>query len=81
MYKSMTPKERRNYYHQNHNRLPKDVPLCINCKHFRQHYIRGGPPVYTVWWVVLDCGHCMYPRGKYREAYDTCEHFQQKGKE
>lgn len=81
MYKSMTPKERMVYYYQNQHWLLKDVPLCINCEHFCQHYIRGGPPIFTIWWCPLDCGHCIYPRLRDRKAYDTCKHFEQKGKE
>lgn len=81
MYKSMTPKERHDFYFQNEHWLPEGVPMCINCKHFHRHYVHKGPPVYTVQWTPLNCGHCAYPRLKDRKAYDTCEHFEQKGKE
>lgn len=44
------------------------VPLCINCKHFHQHYLGDGHAL--IW------GHCVTPRNKFRKGYDTCEKFE-----
>lgn len=72
----MTLKERRELYCWN---LTQDAPLCINCKYFRQHYIKKEPPMCEVIKLSpLNCGHCVYPRMKYRDAYATCNHFQNK---
>lgn len=71
----MTRSERAEFYNRNHWRMPKDVPFCINCEHFYQHYIKGGPPIFTISMVPLDCGHCAFPRMKERKAYDICDRF------
>lgn len=63
----MTLNERRELYYRN---LTPDAPLCINCEHFHGHYREDGWP--------FDCGHCVYPRMKYRDAYGTCNYFQNK---
>ncbi len=79
MHKSMTQSERCKFYCQNCHWMPKDIPMCVNCKHFWQHYICKGGPNDTAQWVVpLHCGHCIYPRVKDRKVYDVCEHFKQK---
>ncbi len=63
----MTSKERFDLYIKN---VP-DVPLCEYCKHFTPHYI--------AWFgdfKKLDRGHCVFPRIKNRDAYDTCQYFE-----
>lgn len=50
--------------------LTPETPLCVNCRHFYQHYNQKGKPVM--------CGHCVYPRLKTRMPYDTCDKFQRK---
>lgn len=76
----MTRREREKMYNRQCWRFPTDIPFCINCEHFYQHYVKGGPPVYTIDMVPLDCGHCAFPRTKERKAYDTCEHFKNKNR-
>lgn len=78
MYKSMTPKERCEFFCQNEHWLPKDVAMCINCKYFHRHYALG-PSKCTTHCLPLNLGHCEYPRIKGRKTYDTCEYFVQKG--
>lgn len=71
----MTRQERRNLYCYN----PKtDEPMCSNCKHFIRHYMKGGPPVYTIPWCPLDRGHCTCARAKDRTAYDLCEKWERR---
>lgn len=45
--------------------------VCINCKHFYQHYI------FTAYSGFSPCnaGHCDYPRIKGRKPGDTCVNF------
>ena len=74
----LTRQERAQLYHRQHWRLPADIPLCANCEHYCQHYIKGGPPIFEISMVPLDSGHCTFPRGKARKAYDTCEYFANK---
>lgn len=63
----MTEKERKTLYD---TRLTPEAPLCVNCRHFYQHYNGKGQRV--------RCGHCDYPRVKTRMPYDICDHFQRK---
>lgn len=51
----------------------KDEKLCRDCKHFRQHYVlcRGE-------YSACYAGHCVYPRVKAREPYDSCRYFETK---
>lgn len=49
-----------------------DSPICANCKHFYQHYVKYAPTHY----VPIHLGHCAFPRLKDRMATDTCKHFQ-----
>lgn len=63
----MTKSERCKQYFYN---LTQDTPFCINCQHFYRHYQKNGRP--------LECGHCVYPRLKTRETYDTCPNFENK---
>lgn len=51
--------------------LEPGTQICLNCKHFHQHYNRVGDI-----FLALHSGHCSYPRLKIREVTDTCEHFQ-----
>ncbi len=53
------------YLHDPENR----TPICWNCIHFQQHYIRWYGTYRTV-----GSGHCVYPRIKLRRCYDVCEH-------
>lgn len=46
------------------------IPMCINCEHFRLHYIRIGTT-----YVSVNGGHCLEPRIKPREAWDLCDFF------
>ena len=46
------------------------VSMCVNCQHFHQHYIRDGKGH-----VAVECGHCVEPRIKNREPWDSCQHF------
>ena len=50
--------------------MTPDVPFCVNCKHYRQHYLKNG--------IRLTCGHCCQPRLKFREDYDTCSLFEKR---
>lgn len=75
---TMSKREREELYCRQCWRLPEDIPFCINCAHFHRHYVVGGPPVFKVSMVPLDCGHCAFPRMKERKAYDTCGRFQNK---
>lgn len=45
-----------------------DANVCLNCMHFVQHYLADGRTV--------ACGHCVYPRLKFRMIYDTCRYFE-----
>lgn len=53
--------------------LEPDTQICLNCKHFHQHYNRAGN-----FFLALQSGHCSYPRMKNRRVTDTCEHFENK---
>ena len=53
--------------------LTPELPLCVNCEHYYQHYQQNGEPFAS--------GHCCFPRLKLRKDYDTCEHFKQKNPE
>ncbi len=50
--------------------LEPETPICLNCRHFHQHYNKVGRVM-----LALECGHCSFPRLKYRKVTDTCEHF------
>ena len=63
----MTEKERKILYDTH---LTPEAPLCVNCRHFYQHYNAKGQRV--------RCGHCDYPRVKTRMAYDICGHFRRR---
>lgn len=76
----MSRRERAEIYNKNYWRLPKDIPFCINCEYFCRHYIKGGPPIFTISMVLLNCGHCVLSRVKDRKAYDTCANFKRKCK-
>lgn len=47
--------------------LRPDSPLCVNCKHFHRHFLYGGRPLMS--------GHCVYPRIKTRDVFETCNNF------
>jgi len=50
--------------------------LCMNCKHFHQHYRdaynRNGEL------IGVHCGHCVYPRVKHRKPTDRCDKWESK---
>lgn len=74
----MNIRERKDVYYRQHWRLPLNLPFCVNCKHFHQHFVQAGPPMFTVSMAPLDSGHCSFPRLKNRMAYDTCQRFENK---
>jgi len=48
-----------------------DTPSCKTCEHFIQHYYLDEQYCTTV-----DCGHCCYPRLKYRKPNTpACKHY------
>lgn len=49
-----------------------EVPACLSCEHFRQHYTRNPETLCYMW---VNCGHCTFPRLKHRKPYDVCEHY------
>ena len=55
--------------------LTPETPLCVNCKHYYQHYIQDS--LYPGYFSAVYSGHCVYPRFKARKPYDTCPHFTQ----
>lgn len=49
-----------------------EQPVCKDCTHFRQHFILDEQSCSAV-----SCGHCAYPRLKYRRPDEkVCPHFQ-----
>ncbi len=68
-----TLRERRDCYYGQYWNPPRDVPMCANCEHFYQHYIKQGTDYHP-----LSFGHCAYPRMKDRDTFDLCEHFTSK---
>lgn len=48
-------------------------PVCGNCKHFYQHYIRNNIGFFEAF-----SGHCVYPRNKFRRPNDSCGYFNRK---
>lgn len=64
-------RRRREMYYENRYFLPKDVPMCINCWHFFQHYVKTD----SLHCAPIDWGHCSFPRLKYRKAFDLCRYF------
>ncbi len=77
----MTLKERSELYFGGDKTSIRNMPFCINCKHFCQHYIKS--PMFVTGESPLDGGHCMFfrRRRRYYFVYDTCEHFQKRTKE
>jgi len=70
----MTVRERRYlYYHGNQ----EDAQFCATCQHFYPHYVRTDSNQYH----LISAGHCVHPRQKLREAYDTCKFYETKAKE
>lgn len=50
-------------------------PICKNCRHFRQHYIKYARGNYS----PLAYGHCVEPRIKRREAATkACSHYKKR---
>lgn len=76
----MTLKERSELYFRGDEASLRNMPFCINCKHFFQHYVKD--PVFITGESPLDGGHCAFfrRRRRYYFAYDTCEYFQQRAK-
>lgn len=71
----ITKREREELYQWNRT---KEAALCINCKHFYQHYILEHEENHIGYCRPIDVGHCVCPRLKIRRAYDTCERFENK---
>lgn len=67
----MDLRRRREMYYENRYFLPKDVPMCINCRHFFQHYVK----INSQQCAPIDWGHCSFPRLKPRQGFDTCQYF------
>ena len=45
--------------------------ICKQCKHFRQHFVLDSQVC-----VAINCGHCVYPQIKHRQAKrKACEYF------
>ncbi len=63
----------RNDYTMQRLGIEPSTEICLNCKHFHQHYSKSDSVM-----LALHCGHCAFPRMKFREVTDTCEHFQVK---
>ena len=57
----------------------KEVAICANCTHFHQHYVRDGTGYGLYQYIPTPYGHCVFPRMKNRNAYDTCKHFKRGG--
>lgn len=58
--------------------VAEDERVCLNCKHFIQHYIPGGFP-YLENLVPINCGVCVYARRRHRKALQKgCEHWESK---
>lgn len=53
--------------------LEPSTEICLNCKHFHQHYNKVGSVM-----LALDCGHCSFPRIKFRNVTETCTNFEVK---
>lgn len=49
---------------------------CANCIHFHQHYVRNK--MFFDKLTTANIGHCVYPRTKFREPWDSCKHFKQR---
>lgn len=55
---------------------------CQYCKHYIQHYIKGGYPVFTEKYVPIYAGHCAcgvpISKGRKRRPSpdDTCPYFE-----
>ena len=76
----MTLKERSKLYYSGDKASIRNMPFCINCEHFCQHYVKD--PIFVTGEAPLDGGHCTFFRKRHRYyfAYDTCEHFQRREK-
>ena len=48
---------------------------CANCRHYMRHYVFMPE---SNGYIPVDCGHCMYPRIKYRRPEDHCNLFTNK---
>lgn len=55
-------------------RRREDIPMCVTCAHFEQHYYRHVFGHFE----PMDEGHCVYPRIKCRRPYDLCDHYKRK---
>lgn len=66
----MNVHERRELYlHRDTN----ENNLCAYCRHYCPHYV-----LLDCHFLVINTGHCLYPRLKLRAAYDICEKFERK---
>ena len=48
--------------------------VCMNCRYFRQHYVRVGRNYY----METNCGHCVHPKLKDRKPdARACDRFKE----
>ena len=66
----MTATERRERFIEYCHHLTSESKMCINCRYYFLHYTSDG--------AAMNCGHCGYPRMKYRAPFEDCEHFENK---
>lgn len=45
-----------------------EPPVCGTCANYHQYYVLGINHRFDPIW----CGHCIYPRTKFRQPDDTC---------
>ena len=64
----MTAKTRAERFTEFAHHLTMQSRMCVNCRYYFQHYARDG--------AELNCGHCTYPRMKYRAPFEDCDHFE-----
>ena len=53
-----------------------DFKCCNNCEYYHRHYVKYKCRRY----LPADCGHCFYPRVKFRRPEDVCDKFVQRKK-
>lgn len=55
--------------------MTPETQACLNCKYFKLHYVADSTTGY-VYATPTYCGHCVYPRLKYRRVDDVCANFE-----
>ena len=51
-----------------------EPPVCGTCANYRQYYVLGVNHRFDSIW----CGHCSFPRTKFRQPDDTFPHWKSK---